>query len=58
MNEIHIVARFAQGLLAVAIVFASWLVLATIMSVNAPSATAAPRLEVYGLPQTMTSRFS
>lgn len=57
MNELNLVARLAQGLLAVTIVFAIGLVFQRTLQYEGRGVYVAAQ-EVYGLPQTMASRFS
>jgi hypothetical protein len=57
MNELNLVARLAQGLLAVTIVFAIGLAFQLALHYEGRGIYVAAR-EVYGLPQTMASRFS
>jgi hypothetical protein len=57
MNELNLVARLAQGLLAVTIVIAIGLVFQLTLHYEGRGIHVAAG-EVYGLPQTTASRFS
>jgi len=57
MNELNLAARLAQGLLAVTIVIAIGLAFQLTLQYEARGIYVAAR-EVYGLPQTMASRFA
>jgi hypothetical protein len=57
MNELNLVARLAQGLLAVTIVFAIGLAFQLTLRYEGRGIYVAAG-EVYGLPQTAASRFS
>jgi len=57
MNELNLAARLAQGLLAVTIVFAIGLAFQLTLQYEGRGIYVAAG-EVYGVPQTMASRFS
>ena len=57
MNEINLTARFAQGLLAVTVVFAIGVVFQLGLHYEGRSAYVAAQ-EIYGLPHTTASRVS
>ena len=57
MNELNLAARLAQGLLAVTIVIAIGLAFQLTLQYEGRGIYVAAR-EVYGLPQTMASRFA
>ena len=57
MNEINLTARFAQGLLAVTVVFAIGVVFQLGLQYEGRSAYVAAQ-EIYGLPHTAASRVS
>jgi hypothetical protein len=57
MNELNLAARLAQGLLALTIVFAIGVAFQLALQYEGRGIYLAAG-EVYGLPQTMTSRFA
>jgi hypothetical protein len=58
MNELNLVARLAQGLLAVTIVFAIGLAFQLTLKYEGRGIYVAAGDAAYGVPQTMASRFS